>query len=89
MSNLEFYYQLVDDRWYMTFKNDIVLSVSNKEVEKRIVDRTGYGSHLEAFKDICKDEIFNLVDCVDLTFSMKWVLTHLFKNGKNGTEGGM
>ena len=89
MSNIDFYYNLQEDRWYMTFDDDIILSISNREVEKKIIDGKSYGSHLDAFKDMCKDEIFNLIDYVDLTFSMKWVLTHLFKNVKNGTEGGM
>ena len=88
MSNLNYYYDFQQNRWFLEFDGDTVLSCSNEMVEKKLVDDGCYDSHMECFKMICADEIVHLIDHVDLTFSMKWVLTHMFKYDICMTKGG-
>ena len=88
MSNLEFYYKLVDDRWYMEFNGDVVLSCSNFDVEKEFATKGCYQSPLQAFKAICAREVMELIDNVELMFSTKWFLTKLFKSDMNVAKGG-
>ena len=88
MSNLEYYYDIQTDRWFMDFDGDTILSCSNEKVEEKMLQRGFYTSRLECFKSICAGAVMNLIDNVDLTFSMKWVLTHMFKYDICSAKGG-
>ena len=87
MSNLSFEFNHEDDSWVMLFNGEDVFSVSSYSVFVKYFEE-GYDYEYDAFKDICKDEIFNLVDCVDLTFSKKWLLSYLLKYDMYDGKGG-
>lgn len=87
MSNLSFEYDHEDDSWVMLFNDEDVFRVSAYTVFVKYIEE-GYEYEHKAFIDICKDEIFNLVNYVDLTFSIKWLLSYLLKYDMYDGKGG-
>ena len=87
MSNLSFEYDHEDDSWVMLFNGEDVFSISSDIVYDKYL-KEEYDWEYHAFIDICKDEIFNLVNYVDLTFSIKWLLSYLLKYDMYDGKGG-
>lgn len=87
MSNLSFEYDHEDDSWVMLFNGEDVFSVSSYSVFVKYLEE-GYDCEYDAFVALCKDEIFNMVNYVDLTFSIKWLLSYLLKYDMYDGKGG-